>query len=361
MVQPQRSSHHSSSSYRQSFRDFFHSPHSESDAWSLPIRHGRVTLIHPRSIMSWQNNPQPFPPQNGASVHPTGGLSQSLSHPTRITHPPASQPACHLPGYPANGVQNLPFTNLMPLLRGVSPDDQPRMPGQPMGAGSMLLIQERALNPDIAMNPPSRVDPAAIYNDYHPAGVPLAMNTVEHRWVSPSAERKAKLLPYSLALSAFPVPEYYQAPALPPTSNHQCPCAKEHTGARMTLNPSRSISYRKQPRLAATFDANIIQVQARCAAAGGDPITIALLPAIFVEGISQQALMRQMTSSEASDYHGGRAGQVYRVLLRIDEDKRFYCRLCAIGADEGGWKHPKDALRHLKRNHFGLGTHCVRW
>jgi hypothetical protein len=144
MVQPQRSSHHSSPLYRQSFRVFFHSPHRESDTWSLPIRHGmRVTLIHPRSIMSWQNNPQPFPPQNGASVHPTGGLSQSLSHPTRITHPPASQPAYHLPGYPPDGVQNLPFTNLMPLLRGVSPDDQPRMLGQPMGAGSMLLIQKR--------------------------------------------------------------------------------------------------------------------------------------------------------------------------------------------------------------------------
>jgi hypothetical protein len=209
--------------------------------------------------------------------------------------------------------------------------------------------------------PPPRVDPAAIYNDYHPTGVPLAMNAVEHRWVSPSAERKAKLLPYSLALSAFPVPGYYQAPALPPTSTHQCPCAKEYMGARVTLHPSRFISYRKQPRPAATFDANIIQVQARCAAAGGDPITIALLPAIFVEGISQQALMRQMTSSEASDYHGGRAGQVYRILLHIGEEKRFYCRLCAIGADEGGWKHAKDALRHLKRDHFGLGTYCVRW
>jgi hypothetical protein len=130
---------------------------------------------------------------------------------------------------------------------------------------------------------------------------------------------------------------------------------------RVTLHSFSNVSYRKQPRPAVTFDANVMQVQARCTGAGGDPAAIGLLPVIFIEGISQQALTRQLTSSEASDYHGGRAGQVYRVLLRVDEGQRFHCRLCAIGADEGGWKHAKDALRHLKRDHFGLGTHCDRW
>ena len=131
--------------------------------------------------------------------------------------------------------------------------------------------------------------------------------------------------------------------------------------ARVTLHPFSTIIYRKRPRPAAAFDANVIRVQARCARAGGDPATIALLPVIFVGGITQNALTRQLTSSEACDYHGGRTGQVYRVLLRVDEDKRFHCHLCAIGADEGGWKHARDALRHLKRDHFGLGTPCDRW
>jgi hypothetical protein len=130
--------------------------------------------------------------------------------------------------------------------------------------------------------------------------------------------------------------------------------------ARIALHSSSAISYRKSPRPAATFDANVMQVQARCA--GGDPAAIELLPAIFVEGITQKALTRQLTSSEAFDYHGRRTGQVYRVLLRVDEEeKRFHCRLCASGADEGGWRHAKDALRHLKRDHFGLGTQCDRW
>jgi len=131
---------------------------------------------------------------------------------------------------------------------------------------------------------------------------------------------------------------------------------------RITLHHSSAISYRKHPRPAATFEANVIQAQARCAGAGGDPAAIELLPAIFVEGITGKALTRPLTRSEAFEYHGGRTGQVYRVLLRVnEEDKRFYCRLCAIGDDDGGWKHAKDALRHLKRDHFGLGTQCDHW
>jgi len=162
-------------------------------------------------------------------------------------------------------------------------------------------------------------------------------------------------------LSPFPVPDYYQVPRH--RSNHQYRKALTNQPMRTSikLHPFSAISYRKHPRPAATFDANVIQVQARCSGAGGDPAVIGLLPAVFVGGITQKALIRPLTSSEARDYHGGRTGQVYRILLRVNEDKRFYCRLCAIGDDEGGWKHAKDALRHLKRDHFGLGMQCDRW
>jgi hypothetical protein len=49
------------------------------------------------------------------------------------------------------------------------------------------------------------------------------------------------------------------------------------------------------------------------------------------------------------------------VLLHTNEGKRFHCRLCAVGADEGGWKQARDVLRHLKRDHFGAGARCHRW
>jgi len=103
-------------------------------------------------------------------------------------------------------------------------------------------------------------------------------------------------------------------------------------------------------------------MQARCIGAGGDLAAIELLPVIFVDGITQTALTRPLTRSEAFEYHGGCTGKVYRVLLRFNEEaKRFHCRLCVIGGDEGGWKHPRDALRHRNRDHFGLGTQCDRW
>jgi hypothetical protein len=174
--------------------------------------------------MSLQDNPQPFFPQSDAIVRPTGGQSQSLSHPALNARPHARQLAYNPPDHLSNGVQNLLVTHPMPLLYETFHNDQPWIPRQPMGAGSMLLIQERALNPDIPTTPPyspSRVNPTAVHNNYHPAGVPLAMNTVEHRWVSPSAERKAKPLRHSLSLSTFSVPGYYQAPAHPRTGNHQ--------------------------------------------------------------------------------------------------------------------------------------------
>lgn len=94
---------------------------------------------------------------------------------------------------------------------------------------------------------------------------------------------------------------------------------------------------------------------------GGELAAINLLRAIFTDGISTNALTRCMTRDEARKYNHGAPGQIFRAFLRIDEKERFRCRLCAIGADEEGWKHARDALRHLRRDHFGLGTRCDRW
>jgi hypothetical protein len=68
-----------------------------------------------------------------------------------------------------------------------------------------------------------------------------------------------------------------------------------------------------------------------------------------------------MTRDEAREHNCGAPGQMFRVLLHSDEDNIFRCRLCAVGADEGGWKQAKDALRHFKRHHFALGARCHRW
>ena len=124
--------------------------------------------------MSLQNNPQSFYPQNGVSLRPMEGTLL----PTSIS--PGAQP----PGHPSNDSQDLLFTRPMPMPWQAFQDDQPWVPGQPMGTGSTLLMQERASNPDIGMPPlypPSRSNPADIHDSHHLAGVPLGMNAMEHR------------------------------------------------------------------------------------------------------------------------------------------------------------------------------------
>jgi len=169
-----------------------------------------------------------------------------------------------------------------------------------------------------------------------------------------------------------PYPSSYEAhigpsPPIPthqgPANAHSSPQAMNHpmTRSRVTTHPYTRVSCRKKTRPAADYTPNLALVQAHCIADGGDPAAITLLQTVFANGISTTALTRRMTPDEAHEYNHGAPGQVFRVFLREDKEKRSRCRLCAIGTDEGGWKHAKDALRHLKHDHFGLGTRCDRW
>ena len=109
------------------------------------------------------------------------------------------------------------------------------------------------------------------------------------------------------------------------------------------------------------FSPDIRIIAAHCRDGGGEERAIALLSDIFSDRVSENALTRKMTKEEAHKHHGRASTQVYQMLLRGDDDGRFHCRLCAVGANEGGWKKARDALRHLKRDHFGLGISCPGW
>ena len=146
-------------------------------------------------------------------------------------------------------------------------------------------------------------------------------------------------------------------------STHVDPTLKDHptNRSRVITHPYTRLSFRKRTRPAAEYTPDIQLIQARCLADGGDPEAVNFLPAIFTNDISTKALTRRMTRDEAREYNHDAPGQIFLVVLRVDEDKRYHCRLCAIGANEGGCKCAKDVLRHLKREHFGLGTRCDRW
>ena len=122
-----------------------------------------------------------------------------------------------------------------------------------------------------------------------------------------------------------------------------------------------TVIHRKKQRPAVRYSADVDVIMKRCRADGGEEDAITLLQVIFSSGISEKALLRKMTREEARKHHGGVSTQVYRMFLRNDDAGRFHCRLCADGANDGGWKRARDVLRHLKRDHVGIGDACISW
>ena len=147
----------------------------------------------------------------------------------------------------------------------------------------------------------------------------------------------------------------------PPANAYQTRMTRPPTHSRITAHPPTRVSFRKKTRPAADYTPNLELVEAQCIADGGDPAAINLLQIPFADGISTEGLTRRMTRDEARKYNQGASSQVFRMFLRVDEENRFRCRLFAVGTDEEGWKQAKDALRHLKRDHFGLAIGCDRW
>ena len=117
------------------------------------------------------------------------------------------------------------------------------------------------------------------------------------------------------------------------------------------------------------YEPNIGKLQDRCRLSGAEDTVVDMLPAIFPAGITLEALARHRTSTEIETAQfGSGSGPVYLALLEQvmkaegEGDVIAYrCRLCPNGGDAFAWKKPRDALRHLRRDHFGLGDCCPRW
>jgi len=112
------------------------------------------------------------------------------------------------------------------------------------------------------------------------------------------------------------------------------------------------------------YERNLVRLQQRCKRQGADEGAIGLLGKIFTNEVSLEALIRLLTDTEAETKEFGiDNGKVYNALLGYlnEEDSvvpRYHCRLCH---SEQTWKHHRDVLRHLRRDHFGLANVCDQW
>ena len=117
------------------------------------------------------------------------------------------------------------------------------------------------------------------------------------------------------------------------------------------------------------YEPDIGKLQDRCRLSGAEDTAVDMLPAIFLAGITLEALTRHRTSTEIETAQfGSGGGPVYIALLEQVMKAEgegsviaYRCRLCPNGGDAFAWKKPRDALRHLRRNHLGLGDCCPRW
>jgi len=114
------------------------------------------------------------------------------------------------------------------------------------------------------------------------------------------------------------------------------------------------------------FEDDVSKLIDRLITQGVDRAVVELCSAIFTQGVSLDALKERMTRKEC-ETHGLRSGMRYRMLLDVVEVMRagvlmdrHVCRLCRRG-EAADYKHHRDALRHLLRDHFGIGFQCTQW
>jgi hypothetical protein len=148
-----------------------------------------------------------------------------------------------------------------------------------------------------------------------------------------------------------------------------------HQVSRDTHHPYHSsmtlLNRRKARQPAAIFEPNVTALQERLRREGGDLDAVTLVERVFPDGVSLEALTRRQTREETTQQVFGQSGgPVYLAFLETlplnERDTgalgtRFRCRLCPINADALSWKHHRDVLRHLKRDHFGLRDTCAQW
>lgn len=110
------------------------------------------------------------------------------------------------------------------------------------------------------------------------------------------------------------------------------------------------------------YEGNLERLQQRCKKQGADDGAIGLLGKIFANGVSLEALiLRLMDAGVETEEFEIRMGKAYTAFLESTNELgafRYICRLCH---SDQTWKHSKDVLRHLKRDHFGFADICSKW
>ena len=115
---------------------------------------------------------------------------------------------------------------------------------------------------------------------------------------------------------------------------------------------------------AALYRRDPLELQRHCKQRGGSSFSVNWIMVAFKHGVSLDALVRPLDFTEVevadrSSNHGFELRQAYDgFLAKIGH--QFECGLCKEDK-RAHWVHKKDAIRHLRKFHFGLADRCGMW
>ena len=150
----------------------------------------------------------------------------------------------------------------------------------------------------------------------------------------------------------------------PPSQQTRPNCSDRTSGGqtpKLSQRPVHTAACKTRP---VGYEGDLGLLQQRCRRQGADEEVISFMDKIFASGVSLEALIRPLTDSEVETAEFGvRTGKVYTGFLALTNEAqgvapRYVCRLCHASQT---WKHSKDVLRHLRRDHFGLADTCKKW
>jgi hypothetical protein len=133
--------------------------------------------------------------------------------------------------------------------------------------------------------------------------------------------------------------------------------------AKEDNEPGTTISASRGPVLPKEFEGEIAKLKAQLLENGASKWAVELCDAIFKNGVTIEALEERMTREQCEKLRVC-DGKKFRLFLEIvgkangQTPGRHRCGLCPPGKV---YKHHRDALRHLLKDHFGLSFRCPRW
>lgn len=113
---------------------------------------------------------------------------------------------------------------------------------------------------------------------------------------------------------------------------------------------------------AAKYEPDPIKLQASCYLLGGTDYACQWITTIFNNLVTLRALVRplELTEIASMNFPGGfEPFLAYHGFIQASSNG-FECCLCMIGK-RTWWRNKKDAVRHLRKFHFGLADRCDVW